>query len=231
MDIDTLIGLDRQLLLLMNGSDSLFLDGVVATLTNGLTWIPFYLALFYLVIKNNETMLQIVLAIGGVAVCILLADGLADGIVKPLVARWRPTNDPLLKYTVDVVNDMRGSKYGFFSAHAANTMSIAVFFCLMVRSKLLSWSIVLWSLVMGWTRIYLGLHYPGDVLVGFLWGAMAGVIAYLIYIKLYYKVSPHIKYISTQYTRMGYDFADIDVVQVVMSLTLVYALLKSVVMM
>ena len=170
MDIDTLIGLDRQLLLLMNGSDSLFLDGVVATLTNGLTWIPFYLALFYLVIKNNETMLQIVLAIGGVAVCILLADGLADGIVKPLVARWRPTNDPLLKYTVDVVNDMRGSKYGFFSAHAANTMSIAVFFCLMVRSKLLSWSIVLWSLVMGWTRIYLGLHYPGDVLVGFLWG-------------------------------------------------------------
>src|SRR5574344_1224596 len=118
MDIDTLIGLDRQLLLLMNGSDSLFWDGVVATLTNGLTWIPFYLALFYLVIKNNETMLQIVLAIGGVAVCILLADGLADGIVKPLVARWRPTNDPLLKYTVDVVNDMRGSKYGFFSAHA-----------------------------------------------------------------------------------------------------------------
>lgn len=228
--MNTLISLDQQLLLWMNGSDSLFMDGVVSTLTNGLTWIPLYLALFYLVIKNNDTMLQIGLLIGGAALCILLADGMADGIMKPLTERWRPCNDPILKYSVDVVYNMSGSKYGFFSAHAANTMSLAVFFCLVVRSKILSRLLLFWSILSGWTRIYLGLHYPGDVLCGFLWGALSGFIVYIIYIKLYYKVSPHIKYISTQYTRSGYDFSDIDVVTAVVAFTFVYAFLKTVVM-
>lgn len=213
----------------MNGSDSLFIDGVVTTLTNGLTWIPLYLALFYLVIKNNETMLQILLVIGGAALCVLLADGLSDGIMKPLIERWRPSNDPLLKYSVDIVNNTRGSNYGFFSAHSANTMAIAVFFSLVVRSKVLTRSLLLWSVLNGWTRIYLGLHYPGDVLVGFLWGAIVGIIVYFIYIKLYYKFSPHIKYISTQYTRSGYDFFDIDIVLTIIVFTVIYSILKSVI--
>lgn len=95
------------------------------TFTSGLTWIPLYVALLYLVIKNSENMPQFALILLGVLVTMLLSAGLADFIAKPYVARWRPTNDPLLKYSIDVVGNYRESPYGFFSGHAANTMAVA----------------------------------------------------------------------------------------------------------
>ena len=84
MNIDTLLGYDQELLLALNGSDSQFMDGLMMTLTSGLTWIPLYIALLYLVIKNSETMGQIALIVACAALCVLFADGLADGIVKPV---------------------------------------------------------------------------------------------------------------------------------------------------
>ena len=153
MDWNSFLELDRQLLAFFNGSDSLFIDGVAMTLTSGLTWIPLYLGLFYLVIKNNETMAQVALIVGCAALCLFLAFGLTDYIVKPLVARWRPTNDPFIKYTIDVVNSYRESKFGFFSAHAANTMSITVFFSLLVRNRKFTIVLLTWSLLMCWTRL------------------------------------------------------------------------------
>lgn len=229
-DIDTLdlIDLDRLLLHFFNGSDSQFLDGVVMAFTSGLTWIPLYVSLFYLVLKNNETMAQIMLVVGCSALCVLVTEGCADGLVKPLVARWRPSNDPVWKYTVDVVGDYRGTGYGFFSAHAANTMGIAVFFCLLVRSKLLNVALLLWSLVNAWTRLYLGVHYPSDIICGLLLGAVTGFLIYLLYHKIYYRISPRLNYVSTQYTRTGYDYGDIDVVLAVLAFTLVYILLRGV---
>ena len=93
----------KGMLLSVNGSDSLFLDAVAMTFTSGLTWIPLYLALFYIVIKNNENMTQIFLIVMSCLVCLFFTYGLADFIAKPYVARWRPTNDPIIKYTIDVV--------------------------------------------------------------------------------------------------------------------------------
>lgn len=211
MDLNTILELDRQILAFFNGSDSLFIDGIALTLTSGLTWIPLYLGLFYLVIKNNETMAQVVLIVGCAVLCLFLADGLADYIVKPLVGRWRPTNDPLIKYSIDVVNNYRETKYGFFSAHAANTMSIAVFFCLLVRSRKFTVTMLLWSLLNCWTRMYLGVHYPGDILCGLVWGVTVGVFVYYLYKHVYFKISPKLNYVSTQYTTTGYSLADIDV--------------------
>ena len=123
----TLIEIDRNLLVFFNGSDSLFLDNLVVTLTSGLTWIPLYLSLLYIVIKNNETMKQIMLVIGCVCLCMLISDGVVDFIVKPMVGRLRPTHDPAIKYSLDVVNNIRENQFSFFSAHASNTFCIAVF--------------------------------------------------------------------------------------------------------
>ena len=158
--METLIEYDRWLLLALNGSESLYLDAVVKTLTTAATWIPLYLALFYLVMRNNNSVTRIFAIVGCAAVCYLLAGAVDDGLVKPLVARWRPTHDPVIGWQVDVVNGYRGGNYGFFSAHASNTFSIAVFFSLLVRSRLLSVSLILWSLVNCWTRLYLGVHFP-----------------------------------------------------------------------
>lgn len=227
MDIDSFLALDREVLSWFNGSDSLFLDQLVWLLTQGLTWIPMYVALFYLVIKNNETMTQIMIIVGCVALCLLLSSGVTNGIVKPLVARPRPSLDPLFKYTVQVVDGHRNSGFSFFSAHAANTMAIAVFFCLLVRDRLLSGTLLLWSLVNAWTRLYLGLHYPSDILCGLLWGTVAGLVGYAVYYRLYYKTSPPVTYISSQYTNTGYSRSDIDVVLTVLVLTVAVLILMA----
>ena len=178
MIIELLQDIDRQLLLAVNGSDSLYLDHVVRTLTHGLTWLPLYLTLFYMVMKNNDNFRRLLIVLGGAGLCYLLAGAVDDGIVKPLVARWRPTHDPEIGALVDVVNGYRGGNYGFFSAHAANTFSIALFFSLLMRRRLLVIALVCYSLVNCWTRLYLGVHYPGDITVGLLWGALVGWSVY-----------------------------------------------------
>ena len=119
--MNELIQFDKELLLMLNGSDSVFLDGVVLVLTNAKTWIPLYLSLLYVVIRNNINWRTIFLVIASAALLVLLAGTVDDEIVKPLVARWRPTHDPQIGHLVDVVNDYRGGSYGFFSAHASNT--------------------------------------------------------------------------------------------------------------
>lgn len=225
MNPDTLIELDRHLLTWFNGSDSLFLDGVVMTLTSGYLWIPLYLALFYLVLKNNETMAQIFLTVGCAVLCVVLADGVADYLMKPLVARWRPGNDPIIKYTVDVVNNMRGMDYSFFSAHSANTMSIAMFFCLLVKNRVFTTVMILWSLVNGWTRLYLGLHYPGDVVCGWLWGAIVGVAVYFLYRRIYFRLSPKQNFVSGQYTSTGYSLSDINLVLTILMITCCFSVI------
>ena len=172
-------------------------------------------------------MVQIALAMGCAGLCILLADGMTDGIMKPLIARPRPSMDPCLKYVVNVVSNHRGSGFSFFSAHAANTMSLAVFFSLLVRNKLFTTVMVAWSLLNCWTRLYLGLHYPIDILCGIVWGLIAGLVSYLVFRKFYFKVSPKFNYISSQYTATGYSKVDIDVVMTVVVMILAVVMLLS----
>ena len=128
---------------------------------------------------------------------------------------------------VDVVDRYRGGSYGFFSAHAVNTFSLAVFFSLLVRSRLLTTALVAWSLLNCWTRVYLGVHFPGDILCGLLWGGIGGTLVYLFYCKLRGRFSPRMSFVSSQYTSTGYQSTDVDVVISVLLFTLVYALLRA----
>ena len=147
MDFSSIQDIDFQILQWFNGSNNVILDQLVMALTSGFTWIPLYLVLFIIVMRNNETIGQIGLIVGCAFLCILFADGIAEGIIKPLAARWRPSNDPLVKYSVQVVDNLRLKDYSFCSAHAANTMALAVFFSLLVRSRMLTFTLVAWSLV------------------------------------------------------------------------------------
>lgn len=230
MDFSKIQDMDMQVLSIFNGSDNIMLDQMVQILTSGLTWIPLYVMLFFVVMRNNETMGQIALVVGSAIFCVLFADGLVDGIIKQLAERWRPSNDPTFKYMVQVVDDVRPKGYSFCSAHAANTMSLAVFFSLLIRSKLLTITLVIWSLINCWTRLYLGVHYPSDILCGMIIGIIVGILVYLLYYKIYLRISPKINYISNQYTSTGYDHDDIDKAMVILMLTLVYVVTRSVVM-
>ena len=230
MDFSKIQDMDMQVLSIFNGSDNIMLDQMVQILTSGLTWIPLYVMLFFVVMRNNETMGQIALVVGSAIFCVLFADGLVDGIIKQLAERWRPSNDPTFKYMVQVVDDVRPKGYSFCSAHAANTMSLAVFFSLLIRSKLLTITLVIWSLINCWTRLYLGVHYPSDILCGMIIGIIVGILVYLLYYKIYLRISPKINYISNQYTSTGYDHDDIDKVMVILMFTLVYVVTRSVIM-
>lgn len=225
--MEELIQLDKQLLLWFNGSDSLFLDGLVKTLTTATTWIPLYLGLFYLVLKNNDNVQKVLLVLGCAGLCVFLAGSLNDLFVKPWVARWRPSRDPEIAMLVDVVNGYRGGRYGFFSSHAANTFSLAIFFTLLVRSKVLSVAMILWSLLNCWTRLYLGVHFPGDILCGLLWGGVVGTGMWFLHQHIYKNINTQDFYVSTQYTATGYQKSDVDIVICILLLTIVYAILKS----
>ena len=212
--MDELIHFDQQLLLLVNGSDSLFLDSIIMTLTNAKTWIPLYVALFYVVLKSNDSVSRILLVVGAAGFCVLFAGTVDDTIVKPLVARWRPANDPHIGLLVDTVDGYRGGRYGFFSAHAANTFSLAVFFSLLMRQRVLTVALVLWSFANCYTRLYLGVHYPGDITVGLLWGALVG---WGVYRFFYCRVAVPARYTAT--------LCDIPVA--VIALTLLFAVVKA----
>lgn len=232
MEILTIIDLDRHLLLTLNGSHSLWLDNMAYILTTATTWIPMYVALMYMVIKCNDNMRHIVLVIAAAGLCAFFSGSLCDMFVKPNVMRWRPTHDPVIGILVDVVNGYRGGNYGFFSSHAANTFSIAIMFSLLVRSAVLTTTLISWSLVNCWTRIYLGVHYPGDVICGVLWGAVVGSIVYLGLIFLTGKNrESSFRFVSEKYTRSGYLHTDTSVVVLVYIMTLIYAVIRSCILM
>ena len=203
---------DINMLLAFNGSDSLLWDSIVSMLTNGIAWLPLYVALLYLVIRNNETMGQILLIVFSAMLCLLLSGGVDTLLIKPLVGRIRPCYDPQLFGQIATVGPLKDGLYSFFSSHAANTFSLAVFFSLLVRSRLFTATMVIWSLFCCYTRLYLGMHYPSDIMAGLLWGAVVGVVVYIAFLYVYNRISPAIEYVSTQYTSTGYSFVDVDVV-------------------
>lgn len=227
MDFSNISSLDTSIFLALNGSDSLFLDALALTFTSAYTWILFYVALFFLVVKNNGKASQILFVILACALCIALATGASAGLIKPYAARLRPSYEPTLAHVIDLADNYRASGYSFFSSHAANTFSIAVFFSLLVRNRIFTTFMLGWSLLNCWTRLYLGVHYPSDILAGLLCGFFSGMIAYLFYQFLYRKTTPRLHYISTQYTKTGYSLPDIDVVLNILTLTFIYAILRA----
>jgi undecaprenyl-diphosphatase len=149
-----------------------FFDTVMYWAIGSLLWLPVYLLLLWLVIREYKWQTLIVIAF--VAMMILVSDQLCN-IIKETVHRLRPSNDPALT-AVHIVNGYRGGAYGFYSAHASNTFAVAVFLIILIgqRFRYMIIPLLAWACVMSYTRIYLGVHYPGDTIFGAIVGAVIG---------------------------------------------------------
>lgn len=185
--LEFITNIDTRLTLLLNGSDSVMLDTIAVTATKTGTWIPLGILLLYVLMRMKDWK-NALLVILCVAIAITLADQMASGIFKPLVARLRPSHNPELQGVIDLVGNYRGGKYGFFSSHAANTCAVAVFLSLLFRKRVFTVAICSWAMVNSWTRLYLGVHYVGDIMVGLIWGALVGWMVFRLYRFLTLKV-------------------------------------------
>jgi undecaprenyl-diphosphatase len=184
--LETLIELDKELLLFLNSLHTPWLDPVMFWITKTFFWLPLYLFLLFLVIKNFKKDAWIVLI--GVAIAILLADQITASLMKPFFARLRPSREPSLQGLVHLVNGYSGGKYGFASSHAANTFATALFFWLLFKDRYRwVWILFVWAVVMTYSRIYLGVHYPGDILVGMLVGFAAAVTGFVVQKQIWKK--------------------------------------------
>ncbi|MHA6247865.1 phosphatase PAP2 family protein [Pontibacter sp. CAU 1760] len=162
--------LDQDVFLYLNGMHSPAWDRVMVLVSDKYFWIPFYALLIgYLVWRYRRQsipmLLLAVLAIG-------LADFVASGMFKPYFARLRPCHDPALSAAINIVKGC-GGKFGFMSSHASTGFALAVFFNLILADRYLIFKIVLvaWAVVVSYSRIYLGVHYPGDTIAGALLGS------------------------------------------------------------
>lgn len=183
--LQTLMEWDRRLLVWLNGFHADWLDPVMYWTSQTLFWLPLYLFLLWLMIKDFKKDWWIPLI--GIAVTILLADQITATLMKPYFERLRPSREPALEGIVHLVKDYNGEVYfgglyGFASSHAANTFATATFYTLLFRSrrKWITW-LFLWAAAMTYTRIYLGAHYPGDILVGGLVGVGSAFTGFSVF--------------------------------------------------
>ena len=180
--ISALNSFDTNLLLSLNGIHDLFFDKFMFAFTQIYVWIPFYISVIYIIIKQQKSdALWLILAL---VLCVVLSDQLSSGLIKNSVQRLRPSHEPALQGLLHIVNEYRGGKYGFVSSHAANSFGFAILSSLLFRKKGYIIAVFTWTIVNCYTRIYLGVHYPLDILGGMLVGAFSAFVIYYLLLKL-----------------------------------------------
>ena len=179
--LNTLEQADTQLLLFLNGFHNSYWDYFMMMYSSRFVWIPFYASFLYVMFRNYDWRSTTKCLVAIIAI-VVLCDQTTSGLIKPMVERLRPSNtDNPISPMVHIVNNYRGGRYGFPSSHAANAWSMAFFAMYLVKRNKLTLFLFAWALLMTYSRIYLGVHYPGDLLVGTLIGFIAATASYYLY--------------------------------------------------
>lgn len=178
--VEQILPYERDVFLWLNGSNNIFWDSFMWIYSDKFTWIPLAivaLAVFVYKTKWQNTLLFILC----VALLFTLCDQLSASFIKPLFERCRPTHHPDFANAVNIVNNYRGGRYGFISAHSANGFGAAMFLSLVFRYSRLSVIFFLWASITAYSRIYLGVHFISDVIGGMVLGMLVGYSVYVLY--------------------------------------------------
>lgn len=179
--MDELIRLDKEMMVALNmsGGHTLFWDNFMWMTTQILIWAPVIVMFLYIIFKTKgkdglHTLLFIVLVF-------VLCDQVSSSILKPWVARLRPSRDPSVMNLLQYVYDYRGGQFGFPSSHAANSFGFAMFSSLLLKYRPYTIAAFVWAVICSYTRLYLGVHFPLDILVGTSLGLFFGWLCYFLY--------------------------------------------------
>jgi undecaprenyl-diphosphatase len=180
--METLQQIDTTVLIwINNGLKSDWMDAIMLFCSGKLTWLPWYAILLFFLYKSNPKRILINLIV--LTCCIALADQLASGLLKPLVARLRPCHNDSVNIKLILIDGICGGQYGFVSSHAANVFAVFFFFVLknvFQNMKYMIYVLLVWAVIVSLSRVYLGVHYPGDVFCG----ALIGIIAAAVIVSL-----------------------------------------------
>ena len=175
--MEQLIQIDQAWLVAINNWNASWADQLMWIISGKLTWLPLYAVLVGLLFGRFGWKKALVL-LAGFGVAVGLSDYISSGLIKHLVCRPRPTHEPALEGLLHIVNNYRGGAYGFVSSHAANTMSCGLLFSLIWKNWKATLPLMLWVAMNCYSRMYLGVHYPGDIIGGLLVGA---ALAWMVY--------------------------------------------------
>lgn len=178
--IEFLNDIDTQAFLWLNGPNTPFFDSFMKIFTGRFVWVPMYAAIL-LMLWRTARWPKMLFYLAGVVLAVTITDQVCAHLIRPAVERLRPSNlQNTLSSMAYIVDGYRGGRYGFPSCHAANSFAMSVFMALLVRRHAFSAFIIGWAVLNSYTRLYLGVHYPGDLLVGLVIGSVVGAGCYCL---------------------------------------------------
>ena len=185
--LETIQNIDQELFLFLNGLHNSFFDFVMYWVSNKFIWIPLYAWFIYEIIKKYKKQSILILIL--VAVMITLSDQLTV-FFKNYFERPRPCHDEYIGHLVHVVKDACGGSYGFMSGHAASSFSLATFLIPIIggRFKYFKLFLIFWASMVAYSRVYLGVHYPADIICGAMFGILLGLILSKLFFLLKDKI-------------------------------------------
>jgi undecaprenyl-diphosphatase len=177
--LEFLKNIDTQLFIFLNGIHSPFWDNMMWWISGSKSWIPMYLIIIgYIIYKYRW---KAILTLISIALLVTLADQISVHAFKDVFQRLRPCHNPALQDIVHLVRNKCGGNYGFVSSHAANTFAVSIFLSQLFKNKYFSTYIIIWASIVSYSRIYLGVHFPFDVLGGAVLGSLIGYLVYLLH--------------------------------------------------
>ena len=177
--IEYLNNVDVQAFTALNSMHALYFDHLMWMVSSMMSWV--FPAIVLLLMLSRLGWKQTLLVVALIGLAVLFSDQLSSGLIKHTVCRPRPSHNTDLMSTIHILNDYRGGMYGFTSSHAANSISVAVVLGYVMKNRALFFVMLLWALLQCYSRIYLGVHYPGDILGGLIVGLLAGWLAWVIF--------------------------------------------------
>jgi len=186
---------DKWLLELINFDGGHVLDGFFFFVSTKQAWIPIGILFVSWLLFDRRYRRQTLFIIIAITLTVAICDQVSSSLIKPAVERLRPSHCTDIMGDLHFVNNYRSGRFGFCSSHAANATGVLVFISLILRKKAITYPLFVWTLLVCYSRIYLGVHYPGDVIFGCFVGVVSGTLVYRLYMFTISKIIKTRKYI------------------------------------